>query len=156
MTCSLTKTAQGTLDSADPERPEWMTLPAQLPEGWSRGDRTAGLRPASRADSPHRPPHQGSHSPQALQVREQSRQQVSAAPESQVVSLFSASQTLPRSLGEESHQKNINLLTWGPTASLSRIPKPQACTVSAGTLTAASGSLPSSVDPEPSSEAQGS
>ena len=112
-----------------------MTLPARLPEGWSLGGGTgqqvSGQPPAphpARA-SPHRPPREpqptsSANSGAGLGSRSQQRLNLKRFP------LFSASQTLPRGLGEESHQKNINLLIWGPTASLSRIPKPQACALS--------------------------
>lgn len=121
-------------DSADPERPEWMTLPAQLPEGWGleggQGSRSQASLQGRLPTPPPRPtrepqPTSSAGSGAGLGSRSQQHLNLKWFP------LFSSSQTLPRSLREESHQKNINLLTWGPTASLSRIPKPQAFAVSA-------------------------
>lgn len=122
-------------------------LPGCPKDGAGEGveDRAAGLRPASRspprrADSPYLPPREPQPTGSAgwgagLGSRSQQHLKLKRFP------LFFASQTLPRSLREKSHQKNINLLIWGPTASLSRIPKPPACALSPPprTLTAASG-----------------
>ena len=111
-----------------------MTLPAQLPEGWGleggQGSRSQASLQGRLPTPPPRPtrepqPTSSAGSGAGLGSRSQQHLNLKWFP------LFSSSQTLPRSLREESHQKNINLLTWGPTASLSRIPKPQAFAVSA-------------------------